>query len=816
MADASQTASPAAPDTAPLSIPDFAAKIRKRDARLTPELVDDATLVRKFLERKPELTKYVQSSEPRRTLKRDRTPSADQQVQKFFENHPIVREAALGTASGLGIPESQHPVWDMVKGTVSNANPLPQTDDEKTFMSNFPDIPLPAYRLAKGMAMQTYGFGQEMFNAVDWTHIGDKIKSGKGRKEADLHLLKEGKGPQFAHGLAGLATMIVSAIEGGKKTPKAGEAVARAGEKVATTVKEGPTVTAQRMAGTGPALAKKTAEGALAEHETLTAKHAADTEKIQSGNAEADANFRTKIDRLNEDYDKQIADAREKHAADVGTRERTVAELQAKHADKVAEARADWVQKAYEAKQVAKDQAKVAGRKEALQSAQKSYAGMIIDNVKKTHEVVRSKLDQRWNQLRESIGLDRPVEAPNIYNSIEQSRAMLAGVPADLKIFNDLVKEITEKGAEVETEQGKLQKVPKESIPFDDARTQFSAVGEKAYAADGNLRRALFNVYEAYDKALSKTATEAGQGKTYAAIKSDWKRYMQDWHDMSSSATGGSPLARLYRAVDKPVAAAHVLGKFGDRLFATFARYKGDGAAPDLMAKLRNYSREEKALPKVKAPAAVPERAKLPATPVEPKPVASVEPKVADLESERTKKTQRVTEDRPASKPLPEALGPPPNLNDIIKKTQEAKREGAAEAKESSLTPGRHDAILAGLSAMGVVGLHNIAYAIPYTVARFGEAVLVSSEMGQRWLSRVTPADIKGINEVLAKAPDKKPAVQQAITDGLIAKAKKGEKLPPLYTFQGLLTRAQMGSILRLVAPPQQQPEPQPQTSSVQ
>src|SRR3979490_1546353 len=66
--------------------------------------------------------------------KRDRTPSIDQRSQKFFENHPITREAALGAASGLGIPESQHPVWDMVKGFVSNANPLPQTDDEKTFM----------------------------------------------------------------------------------------------------------------------------------------------------------------------------------------------------------------------------------------------------------------------------------------------------------------------------------------------------------------------------------------------------------------------------------------------------------------------------------------------------------------------------------------------------------------------------------------------------------------------------------------------------------------------------------------------------------
>src|SRR5208282_550378 len=286
-------------------------------------------------------------------------------------------------------------------------------------------------------------------------------------------------------------------------------------------------------------------------------------------------------------------------------------------------------------------------------------------------------------------GVDHPVKAPSIYQSIEQSRAMLAGVPADLKIFNDLVKEITEKGEQVETESGDLQNVPKESIPFDDARTQFSAVGEKAYAADGNLRRVLFNVYEAYDKALSATAVEAGQGKVYAALKNDWKRYMQDWHDMRSMATGGSPLARLYRTVDLPVVAANVLGKFGDRLFDTFARYRTLGADPALLGTVRRLSKEE-------------------------------------------------------------------------------------------------------------------------------QAVLVSSEMGQRWLSQVTPADIKAINEVLAKSPDKTPMVQQAITNGLIDQAKQGKPLPPLSTFSGLLTRAQLGLILRVIAPPKQSSSTrQPVTSSV-
>lgn len=611
--------------------------------------------------------------------------------------------------------------------------------------------------------------------------------------------------------IGGAASQAAGTVAGGELLARVPKAVKKVGEIVTAR----PTVTAQRMAGTGPQLARKTAETAIQEHATLTEKHAAEAEKISSGNAAADADFKTDVARLNEDFDKRIADAKEKHAADVGARERSVAELEAQHADKVAEARAKWVEKAYEAKQVIKEQAKVAGRKEALQSAQKSYSQMIIDNVKRTHEVVRGKLNERWGQLREAVGVDYPVKAPNIYDAVERSRAMLAGVPADLKIFNDLVKEITEKGEQVETEAGELKNVPKESIPFDDARTQFSAVGEKAYAAEGNLRRALFNVYDAYDQALSSTAAEAGQGKTYAGLKNDWKTYMQDWHDTSSTAKGGSPLAQLKRAVDKPVAAAHVLGKFGDRLFATFARYKGDGAVPDLMAKLRRMSREEKSLPKIKAPAAVPPRAVLPAEPKTPTAVAPVEPKLAEIEAERAKKIGRKTADRPEPKPIPAAPGKAPTFDDIVQMTKEAKQEQAKVAKEKSLTPSGHDAVLALISGVGVVGLHSIAYAVPYTVARLGEMALVSSEFGQRWLSKVTPADIKAINEVLAKTPEKTASVQKAVENGLVEKAKRGEKLPPLSTFDGLLTKAQIGAILRVAVPPQQIEE-QKESGSVQ
>ncbi|HXN71566.1 MAG TPA: hypothetical protein VN861_03320 [Candidatus Acidoferrales bacterium] len=710
MADSNAASAPAAPATtavdpavasatspSKLTIPQFASEIRKRKPGYDG-LADDV-LVREVLARRPDYTQYIQTAEPRPRLKNNREPSFDQRTQKFFENHPKIREAALGAASGLGIPESLHPVADMAKGFVHTVADAPQTTDEQALVSHDPNarILLPAYRMVKGIIQQTYGYGQEAFDSIDWGKM--KFKPGD-----------EGA-PKTAHALAGLATEIVSMIAGGKKVPEAGEAAVHAGGTAAKVVTEGPTVTAQRMAGTGPRLATKVAEGVVEE-----------SDKAAAGAAKAKTEF----------------------------------------TDKLSEHRAGKV-----------EASRIETQHEGLKRAQAAAAEKAIENAKSTHKAVRSALDQRWNGLREKVGVDAPVEAPPLYSAVESGRAMLAGVPADLKIFNDIVKEVTEKGEKVENERGELQGVPKQSIPFDDARTQYSVIGEKAYAADGIVRKALFQLYDAYDKALNVTANKAGAGADYTALKRDWKSYMQDWHDMSGQATGGSPLARLYRAnpTDVDVAKGIASGKFGNRLLQTMGKYRKFGADPELAQSMRKYVAVEKALPnKVKVP------------------------------------------------PKPEYTSPgpvrPPNLEDIIQKTKEAKIEQAKEAKDKSLTLSNRDAVLGGLSAAGVFGLHNISWALPYMVARVGEAVLVSSEMGQRWLSRITPQDIAAINEVLAKAPDKRVPVQNAITQGLVEKARKGEKLPPLNTFSGLLSRAQMGAILKVAAPPavpagQQQQPPQ-------
>jgi hypothetical protein len=170
-----------------------------------------------------------------------------------------------------------------------------------------------------------------------------------------------------------------------------------------------------------------------------------------------------------------------------------------------------------------------------------------------------------------------------------------------------------------------------------------------------------------------------------------------------------------------------------------------------------------------------------------------VEPRVARAEAIGAKKIERVGE------PPPEPL-----LDAVVDKLREAKQQAYESVREGALTPGSHDVVLGSLSIAGSWIGHNVGYAIPYTALRFGEAALVRSELGRSWLTKITPKDIRTIQKVLEKAPEDKPAVTVAITKGLIDKAQRGEQLPlPLRAFKGLLTEAQLGSILRVIAPPQ-------------
>ena len=618
------------PDTLPnqspalLTIPQLAYGIKQR----IPELqsLPDAAVARRALETHPELIHSIRTFEPRGRMREQQAPSGsppETEIKTILGNKQFKDLSASEKARVLALGFRAYAQREQYKAADSTGWLSRATHWVKSLMGETGGLAISATGAMaepKTAATAATGIIDPAIPATIFAAQGGLALPGQ-IKEARAHPTPENvQAPLATGGMVAAGT--AGAVEGAQRV---GPAVT---EKVST----GARIVSQEIAGAG----RERVQGEIREHGVRVQEreaaheaevrrvaesnaeaanaHSKEVERVASENAEATAAYREKLADSIAEHDAKVEAIKKQYANDVAARERKIAELNAQHADKVAKARAEWVQKAYESKQAGRELAKVEARREALKHGQDAYTKLVDENVKATHKAVRGALDERWNGLREKVGVDAPVKAPPLYDAVEKGRAMLAGVPADLKIFNDIVKEITEKGEKVETEEGELRSVPKESIPFDDARTQFSAIGEKAYAAEGNLRRALFTLYDAYDKGLNATADAAGAGKEYGALKGDWKNYMQDWHDMRSQATGGSPLARLYRAVDDPIVAAQVVGKFGDRLLETFARYDKYGAAPTLMSKLRNLNAVAKSLPKVKVPA-MPGKLETPAAP---------------------------------------------------------------------------------------------------------------------------------------------------------------------------------------------------------
>lgn len=873
-----------------MTVQQFATGIKKRQPELS--VVPDDVLVRRMIEVHPELIHNIQTSQPRPPMRdRNRQPTGDQAAQKFFQNHPLIREGALALAGGVGIPESTAPVSDMRKGLWKTISDPPQTDDERAIygMEGGRSGILPAYRIAKGIVQQGYGYGQEAFDAIDWKKI---MASYVGEHKVDLDILKQAhesafmpdpkdphktipnpkagqgiegtsKAPQLVHGLVGLATVLYTAL----KSPKQAAGVVDATSKAATTAadKAGTvaTDTIQRAAGTGTHLADTVASKAvertaeenvkIGERNATTAeKHAAATEKVTDHNTAAEQDFKTKIERLKNDFGERVAKVREDYANDVKVRDQKVAELGEQYARQVADVRKEWVQKTHASKTAEATKQSVENRKEVLEHTQRAYVDRIKENVAHTYSVVKGKLDSRYTQMRkrpaavldEATGENRemplqdiPLDSVKLKESVDKGRKTLQGAPADLKVFNDLVRQMEQgDGSLMDATDGAEPTL--RPLTWDEGHTHFSALGDKLYSGElpGNVAKAIREVRQAMDAELESTATKAvtlkdGQAagaamkREYGQLKKDWSQFEGDWRDAGSQGKGGSPLAHLRLSVDRPVVAAHVLGKFGDRLIETISKYKDSGANPSLFDETRRYSREAKSgkvnvsrypgnvesVPsKVSVPKA-PGKLDIPAPPKEPAPVPSPDAKVAAIEGEGAKRVERATEDKPEPKPLPatpvpEAAKKLPTTDELVKELKEAKTKKAKGFAEDQSRPTKHDAIMIAVATAGAGAAGHLGYAAIYLPIRFGWSKFLRSEVGMRTMTRITEADVKTMREVLDKMPEEKPAAQQAITGWLTEQAKAKKPMPPLKTFEGLLDKAQIGAILRLIAPPQPAP----------
>lgn len=266
------------------------------------------------------------------------------------------------------------------------------------------------------------------------------------------------------------------------------------------------------------------------------------------------------------------------------------AEALAEYAEKEADARAKWVQRAFKAKQSAVDNVKAVNKKAVLDRGAQEYTRIAQENIQKTHNAVRAQLDGRWNSLRDAM-TDATVPAEDLFNAVQDAKAkFLRGSPASTAQFNNLVKEI---GIEnfVEDEHGNMTAAPgNQPVPWDTARVHSSAIGRVLSSGNlpGNVYQALNAVRTAIEDQLGKAAETQGRGPEYQAVRKDWSNYMTDWQDTSGVAKGGSPLAHAMQSPDVPTVQKIVSGPAGDRMIGTLAKYKKFGGRPDLLASARS------------------------------------------------------------------------------------------------------------------------------------------------------------------------------------------------------------------------------------
>ena len=304
-----------------------------------------------------------------------------------------------------------------------------------------------------------------------------------------------------------------------------------------------------------------------------------------------------------------------------------------KAATKTAEAQKEWVQKAAEAKRQQAEAVKVAARKQALDKGQEAYANRLRDNIQKTFQTVKGRLDSRWHSLRTTpikrggsltVLKDEPLSSPAIAETVDVAeKKFLQGSPESIKQFRDLMNWMKADEGMIDTSGGAKSKL--KPITWDEARTHYSALGDRMFSGDlpGNVRQAIrFVRDEGLGKQLRAGAERAGALPQYESLLHDWSNFENDWKDASSvTLGGGSPLARALKAPSGATLAPQVLGKTGDLLMQRLGKYIDAGGSPTTAAALRKLNAESKSLPKIKSPE-LPPRPKSPVTPAPIDPVA--------------------------------------------------------------------------------------------------------------------------------------------------------------------------------------------------
>ena len=563
-----------------LTIAEFASRIRQRDPAF--ESVPDDVLVRKVLERKPEMASFLVISEPRSPITRG-TESTSRAGDYAYEALAGPARAAKGI------------LWDFPKAVLFPDNPLGIAGDLGKQLVRMLDAGAQSAESGEGRAGQTLSM---MENAPLIGEMTKRVeKAGPGR----FNLSPEAVG---------------AATEGAgyMLAPEIAKATGRAG-----------IMSLQRMAGAGKEPVMLERMRARTVNENRMAAYERTKAKIAESNQAKLAEHEAKTAEAKQVHQEAEQAAQAKYQQELADYQKSSAEKKAEHAQKVQTARREWVEKTAKARAAEREAAKVDARRETLKRAKSEYGERLLKNIKDTFQTSKQRLDSRWTKLRATT-INRGGKLSVLNDELGNPRAIQEGVakaekeflqgsPGSLKQFRDLTNWI-----ERESEKGTFPQPsgPLKPPTWAEMRTHYSSMGDAMYGSDmpSNVYRAMKYVREeVLGKQLNDLAKGAGVGDEYGSLLQDHSQFEKDWKNTRSVATGGgSPLAHALRAPNAATLEPQVLGKTGDLLLERLGRYTDAGASPATASAIRKLNSEINNLPTVRIPQA-PGKLELPSEP---------------------------------------------------------------------------------------------------------------------------------------------------------------------------------------------------------
>lgn len=510
----------------------------------------------------------------------------------------VGRGAALGTMSGLGIPETQTPVKD--------------------FFKQFARVP------SKGE------FIERAFDPTGGalTSLPGIVKNLKGSIEEGAGIT--GTNPEeVAHGVASTLAQLLTLAGAGKAGDMevGGKSMAREFMGVADKDIEPAIRESYRKASEAHAKYRSDLADAQAEHAEKVAK-------ITKENQAATDEHTAAMDKARQDYEAKVKNIEQENQKTQQEYERQIQEAKDKASSKIASRQSKTVEASKAQTASETRQAALVTKRGPVFQRLSAMADKAQANVQDVDTKVRALEGAKWNALKRQVG-NTPVDWTPVQQAVvDAEKNILQGSPENIAIFRNIMKEgegaapsladasvfkgrpgvdvkeflssikdpvkrdqfvreMQSSGAMSSSQTG----VPAEgaTVPFDTARGFYTEFGEKlaGRSLPSDVRRALKYVQDAADKQIMNSVAKAG-GKSaaleYQQLKSNWRDYMQTFYD------NDSPIRKLKEGKDPGDKLNPITGDEGERAIKLFGKYRDLGADVQSLGRIRALQKQLRSL----------------------------------------------------------------------------------------------------------------------------------------------------------------------------------------------------------------------------